>query len=121
MAEILIVEDDMFILELTEMMIQGWGHRTLSAGGVDEALALLRSSQDIDVLFTDIYLKTVVLGGIEIANEAIRLRPNLRVLYTTGNSSTEKMKALFIRGAQFLRKPYSPNQLQGCLAAMVAA
>src|ERR1700682_4236536 len=112
MAVILIVEDNVFIREVAEMMIQGWGHRTLSASDGEEALSLLRSPQHIDALFTDIYLKTEVLGGCELARQAIQLRPNLRVLYTTGNSVTEKMKALFAEGTRFLRKPYSAAHLQ---------
>lgn len=121
MAVILIVEDDVFIREIAEMMIQDWGHHTLLASDVDEALSLLRSPQPIDALFTDIYLKTAVLGGCELAHQAIKLRPELRVLYTTGNSVTEKMKALFIEGTHFLRKPYTPRQLQNSVEDLLAA
>src|SRR6202521_1725029 len=121
MAVILIVEDDVFTRDMAEMMIQDWGHQTLSAGDVDEALSLLRSPQRIDALFTDIYLKTAVLGGCELAQQAIKLRPNLRVLYTTGNSVTDKMKALFAEGARFLRKPYSPDQLQDSVNRLLTA
>ena len=97
MAVILVVEDDVFIREVAEMMIQDWGHETLSAGDVDEALSFLRSPQHIDALFTDIYLKAAVHGGCDLARQAIALRPDLRVLYTTGNRVTDKMKALFGR------------------------
>lgn len=121
MAVILIVEDEVFTRELAEMMIQDWGHQTLSASDVDEALSHLRSPQPIDALFTDIYLKTAVLGGCELAQQAIELRPDLRVLYTTGNSITEKMKALFIDGTHFLLKPYTPDQLKNSVGEMLAA
>jgi CheY-like chemotaxis protein len=96
MAAILIVEDDAFIRDDAEMMIQDWGHNTLLASDVDEALSLLRSSQQIDALFTDIYLKRAVLGGYELAHQAIKLRLNLRVLYTTGNTINDKMKAFLL-------------------------
>ena len=121
MAVILIVEDDAFILEMATLMVQDWGHHTLSASDVDEALFLLRSPQQIDALFTDIYLKTAVLGGCELAHQAIKLRPNLPVLYTTGNSITDKLKALFVEGAHFLRKPYTHHQLKDSVAGMLAA
>jgi CheY-like chemotaxis protein len=121
MTMILIVEDDVFIREMTEMMIQEWGYRTLSASDVDEALILLRSPQHIDALFTDIYLKTAVLGGCELADQAIKLRPELRVLYTTGNAITKEMKALFTEGAHFLGKPYTLPQLQHSLESLLAA
>ena len=121
MAVILIVEDDVFIREIAEMMIQEWGHQTLTASDVDEALAILRSPQPVDALFTDIYLKAAVLGGCELALQAIALRPNLRVLYTTGNTVTEKMKSLLVEGTHFLRKPYTEHQLQDAVKNMLTA
>jgi CheY-like chemotaxis protein len=121
MAVILVVEDDVFIREIAEMMIQDWGHDTLPANDVDEALSFLRSSQHIDALFTDIYLKNLVLGGCELAHQALELRPKLRVLYTTGNFVTDKMKALFAEGTKFLRKPYTPHQLQSSVEELLAA
>ena len=121
MAVILIVEDNVFIREVAEMMIQGWGHRTLSASDGEEALSLLSSPQHVDALFTDIYLKTAVLGGFDLAHLAIKLRPKLRVLYATGNSITDKMKTLFVAGAAFLPKPYSERELQVSIEDLLAA
>ena len=112
MASILIVEDDFLIRELSEMTVQDWGYRTFSAGDADEALAKLHSSAEIDVLFTDIYLKKGVLDGCELAQQAVKIRPNLKVLYTTGNNITVKLKSLFVEGAPCLVKPYTPGQLK---------
>ncbi|HXP97519.1 MAG TPA: response regulator [Telmatospirillum sp.] len=121
MAMILIVEDDAFIRELAEMTIQDWGYDTLSASDAEEALIFLRSGRPIDVLFTDIYLKTAVLGGCELAHQAIALRPDLRVLYTTGNYVTDEIKSLFVEGMNCLRKPYTPDHLQLSLKDLLAA
>ena len=121
MAVILIVEDDVFIRDDAESMIQDWGHETLRAGDVNEALALLRSSQHIDALFTDIYLKKAVLGGCELAPQAMKLWPKLRVLYATGNSITDTMKALFVEGSHFLPKPYTQHQLQNAFEELLTA
>lgn len=121
MATILIVEDNAFIRELAEMTIQDWGYDTLSASGADEALLLLRSPKVIDALFTDIYLKAAVVGGCELAHHAIELRSGLRVLYTTGNFVTDKIRALFLEGTRCLRKPYTPHQLQHSLEELLAA
>ena len=104
-------------------MIKGWGHRTLLASDVDEALSLLRSPKHIDALFTDIYLKylkTAILGGYALAHQAVKLRLNLRVLYTTGSSITDEMKALFIEGTHCLRKPYSEVQLHDSIDGLLA-
>ena len=121
MAVILIVEDDFFIRELAEMTIQEFGHQTLSASGMDEALLLLRSPQRVDALIADIRLRTASLGGFELARQAIKLRPRLRVLYTTGHSITDKMTALFVEGAHFLQKPYTQSQLQHSIENLLAA
>ena len=119
MAIILIVEDDVFIRVVAELMVKDFGHNTLPAGDVDEALLVLRSPQHIDALFTDIRLKTAVLGGYELAHQAIKLRPKLRVLYTTGNSITDKTAALFVEGAHFLEKPYTQQQLQNAVEGLL--
>jgi DNA-binding NtrC family response regulator len=121
MAAILIVEDEIFTREIAEMMIQDWGHQTYLASDVDEALALLRSPLHIDALFTDIYLKAAVLGGCDLAREALKLRPELRILYTTGNCVTAAMKALFVDGMECLIKPYTEYQLQGSVEHMLNA
>lgn len=111
MAVILVVEDDVFIREMAESMIQDWGHEILSACDVTEALAHLRSGSCIDALFTDIYLKAEIHGGCDVAREAILLRPGIRVLYTTANRVTDKLRALFAVGTHFLPKPYTEDQL----------
>ena len=121
MAVILIVDDEVFIRGATEMMVQDLGHQTLTASDMDEALVQLKSPQPIDALFTDIRLKSVVLGGFELAHKAVRLRPELRVLYTTGSSMTEKTRALFVEGAHFMQKPYTPAQLQTSMKELLAA
>jgi DNA-binding NtrC family response regulator len=121
MAVILIVDDEVFIRAVTEMMVHDLGHQTLVAGDLDEALIHLQSSQHIDALFTDIRLKSIVLGGVELAHKAISLRPNLRVLYTTGSSMTETMRASFVEGAHFMQKPYAQDQLQNSMEKLLAA
>jgi CheY-like chemotaxis protein len=119
MAVVLVVEDDFFIRELTEETIQEFGHQTHSASDMDEALLFLRSGQHVDALVADIRLKTESLGGLELARQAIRLRPHLRVLYTTG-SSINAFADLFVDGAHFLRKPYTHSQLQHSVEQLLA-
>jgi CheY-like chemotaxis protein len=120
-ATILIVEDDVFIREFAVLMIDDLGHRTLSACDMDEAFSVLGFPEPIDALFTDIRLNSVALDGFELAHQAIKRRPQLRVLYTTGSPMTDKMAALFVKGAHFLEKPYTQHQLQNSVEEMLAA
>ena len=121
MAAILIVEDDALICELAGMMIEDFGHSVVLASDLDEGLAALRSSQRFDALFTDIYLKKAIFGGCDLAQQARRIRPDLRILYTTGNAITDSLKAVFVGGSMFLRKPYTIAQLQSSIESLLAA
>jgi CheY-like chemotaxis protein len=117
---VLIVEDELFTREIAMMLAEDWGYHPLSASDVSEALAIIRSPQQISVLFTDIYLKDDVNGGCDLAREARRLRPSLRVLYTTGNAASNTLKEQFVAGAHFIPKPYSPDQLKFALENLIA-
>jgi CheY-like chemotaxis protein len=119
MAVILIVEDEVFIRENALWMIEDLGHITLVAEDEDEAHAHLSKPHQIDVLFVDIRLGRIALGGYGIADHAIQFRPNLRVLYTSGSALTDDMTDRFVGGGQFLQKPYSGAQLEAAIAVLL--
>ena len=112
MANILIVEDEVFIRQNAGWAMEDLGHNTLMACDLDEALVHLSGSQPIDALFVDIRLHTLVDGGYDVANQAVALRPELRVLYTSGSPLTTDMTDRFVGGGQFIQKPYSCAQLE---------
>ena len=111
MALVLIVEDEMFIRQSAEWTIEDLGHNTLVACDLGEAIVHLSASVPIDVLFVDMRLGTLAFGGYDVANQAIALHPDLRVLYTSGTPLTADMAEQFVRGGQFIQKPYSPERL----------
>jgi two-component SAPR family response regulator len=114
MAVVLIVEDDAFVRDIAEAMIQESSHTTLSAGGVGEALAILRDRAPVDVLFTDIRLQDAIHGGCELAHRARELRPEIGVVYATGFYERQ-FDSLRLPGAPLLLKPYSQEQLSRAL------
>ncbi|HEY2662449.1 MAG TPA: response regulator [Caulobacteraceae bacterium] len=119
MATILIVEDEVFIRDTAEFTIEDLGHDVLLAVDASEAASHLKSPQVIDALFVDLRLSTEALAGYGIATEAIKLRPGLRVLYTSGSPLTQDMTDHFVSGGQFLQKPYSPAQLEISVRALL--
>ena len=121
MAVILIVEDEMFIRENAEWVIEDLGHTIFSAGDVAGSLLHLEGADNIDALFVDIRLDTASHGGYEIANRAVKSKPGLRVLYTSGTQISAEMKALFVEGAHFLQKPYTEHQLQNSIEGLFSA
>lgn len=111
MAVILVVEDDAFLRQSAHWMIEDLGHDVLLAGDLAGALSHIDTFGKIDALFVDIRLDKLALGGYDVANQAIAIRPNLRVLYTSGSPISIEMTDLFVDDGQFLQKPYSLEQL----------
>ncbi|MEY2883015.1 MAG: hypothetical protein RL490_739 [Pseudomonadota bacterium] len=118
MAVILVVEDDAFIMQSLGWMLEDLGHNMLSAHDPGAAMAQLAAKQLIDALFVDIRLGNLVLGGYDVANRAIDLRPDLPVLYTSGSQLTAEMTGRFVPGGRFLQKPYSPVHVEASIAAI---
>ena len=50
-------------------------------------------------------------AGIELAKRAVELKPSLKVVYSTGLTLTDRVKALLVPGAVVLEKPYTLDQL----------
>jgi len=110
-ADILCVEDDDTVRTLAESILQADGFNTLSASTVDQARALIESDKNIDVLFTEVGLLGDVQAGLTLAQEAVKRRPDLAVLYTSAQAVTDGMKELFAENSAFLLKPYTADQL----------
>src|SRR5438270_4654231 len=110
---VLVVEDEPTVRALAESIIEALSYMILSAANAREAIALLEQEEPIDILFTDLNLPDGpdAIDGLELARQAIELRPSLRVIYTTGHGQTDGMTALFVEDAAFLPKPYRVKQL----------
>jgi CheY-like chemotaxis protein len=120
MATILIVEDEPQISALVRTIIEEQGHKVLSAITANEALATLTGPEVVDALFVDIILKGGMQAGIEFAKRAVEMKPDLKVLYTTGLTVTDDMKLLVVPGSIILEKPYSEDQLLTSLSVHFA-
>lgn len=120
MANILVVEDDAQVLARVAGILQNAGHKTLTATDYAEGLELIDGHEPLDLLFTDIYLKDNTHGGLELAQEAVKRRGGIRVLYTTGGNITDAMQALFVEGSAMLAKPYPPAELVSSIQRMQA-
>ena len=119
MAIILAVEDDAFLLLSLRWMLEDLGHGVLGASDLAGALEHLITPQPIDALFVDIRLDTLEFGGYDVANQAISLRHDLPVLYTSGCTLTADVTARFVPGARFLQKPYTPDQIEAFMEALL--
>ena len=110
---VLVAEDEPTVRTLAESIIAEFGYETFSAANAREALAVLDDDAPITLLFTDINMPDGPdgLDGLELARRAVEIRPDLRVIYTTGGGLTDGMTALFVEGGTFLPKPFTRQGL----------
>jgi CheY-like chemotaxis protein len=108
LGTILVVEDDAGQRLLVRRQLEAEGYRIREAADVAVALAILRSGEPIDLLFTDLIFPGT-LTGQDLAREARRRRPGLAVLFTSGFSDSSVRAEM--DGARLLTKPYEREQL----------
>jgi signal transduction histidine kinase len=116
---ILVVEDDAAVLATTLQSLDGLGHRVLTAASPLEALDMLGGLAAIDLLFTDIVMPGP-LNGVQLAQAACRLRPDLHVLLTTGFSAGSLPDGAEAERFEVLRKPYRRQELVSRLSQLLA-
>jgi DNA-binding NtrC family response regulator len=104
---ILIVDDEEAIREVAGAILASAGYRVLTAPDGNAALRLLLAER-IDLLFTDIIMPG--MSGYELALAAKRIRPELRVLYTSAFPGWAKAPAA-LPEANTLPKPWRAQQL----------
>jgi PAS domain S-box-containing protein len=114
---IILAEDDALIRLSTVDMLESLGHSVLEASDAREVLTLLES-EEADILVTDVNLPG--MSGIDLAAEAVRRKPDLRVVFATGydiglTSMTDEVRA---RSAA-LQKPYSEQDLAAALKSVI--
>ena len=80
---VLVVEDDPDVRAYTEGIVGELGYRVLTAGDADAALKVLDAHPAVNLLFTDVGLPGG-RSGRQLADEARRRHPPLKVLFTTG-------------------------------------
>lgn len=106
---VLVVEDDELVREATVGNVMDLGHRVLQAADADTALQMLDGDDAIDVLFTDVRLPGK--SGEQLAREAWRRRPDLKVIFTSGAQVPEATPKV-LGPAVWLGKPYKWDDLK---------
>jgi signal transduction histidine kinase len=79
---VLVVDDEDVVRSIAADGLRELGYRVLEAPDARTALALLEEYPDVDLLFTDIVMPEV--NGRKLAEQALRKRPGLKVLFTSG-------------------------------------
>ena len=116
---ILVVEDDADVLGIAVEGLVDLGYRVITAMHAAEALEILRGNDDIDLLFSDVIMPGG-MNGAQLAVEARRLRPRLKVLLTSGyTASTLTLEHGLPENLEVLGKPYRREDLASKLRLVI--
>jgi CheY-like chemotaxis protein len=108
---ILIVEDDADVLAVTSESLRDLGYRVVTAVDAAGALEILRSRQPIDLLFSDVIIPGGT-DGVQLAAEARRVRPELKVLLTSGYTAAALSRDHGLpETLEVVGKPYQRDEL----------
>jgi CheY-like chemotaxis protein len=128
---ILLVEDEEIIRVLTRRVLEASGYVVYEACNGHEGLVFCQTHQGaIDLLVSDVVMPE--LGGRELAERALKLRPSMKVLFVSGHTEDVVLKEGIKTGTAFLQKPFTARELAqkvretldpaaGCVGDAVAA
>ena len=102
-ATIMVVDDDSEVREIVAEFLSESGHHILQAGDGNEALQLLQTLPDIDLIVTDVRMPGV--SGIDLAEKATREHLGLKVILISGYFVPQRVNW------PVLHKPFSMQEL----------
>ncbi|MDV3455795.1 PAS domain-containing protein [Sphingomonas sp. HF-S4] len=109
----LLVDDEELVRMSTADMLIDLGFEVIEASSAEEALLIVRSGADPDILVTDHLMPG--MNGADLAREARVLKPSLRVLVVSGYADMEGIAPELPR----LTKPFRSSELATSLATII--
>ncbi len=116
---ILVVEDDALVRQYVVAQLESLRYAVLAAASAREALDMIAAGRAFDLLFTDVILGSG-FNGPALADEILRLRPGVKVLYTSGYTKDEMATHGRIDpGIALIHKPYRKIELARKIRAVL--
>jgi two-component system, cell cycle sensor histidine kinase and response regulator CckA len=107
---VLLVEDEDQVRTVSVAILRRQGYQVLEARGGDEAIAICQQHRGpIHLMITDVIMPKV--SGPQVAERALALRPDLRVLFVSGYTDDVIVHHGVQAGTHFLQKPLTPRVL----------
>ncbi|GJE38968.1 hybrid sensor histidine kinase/response regulator [Methylobacterium persicinum] len=118
---ILLVEDDQQVLAMAVESLEELHYRVIVAHNAAEALTHLHGVERIDILFSDVVMPGG-MNGSQLALEAQRVRPGIKVLLTSGYVANLDEGQMIGRGElPVLNKPYRRDELARSLRLVLGS
>ena len=112
---VMLVEDDVLIRMNTAELLKEMGHLVVEAGSAEEATTALQT-MPVAVLVTDVNLPGI--SGPELARRALELRPDLGIVFATGDRHVDGIEAFDPARTTILSKPYDMRGLENAISGV---
>jgi CheY-like chemotaxis protein len=108
---VLLVDDDKIVIRVAHRMLESLGYTVFPAGSGEEALKIFSDRQkQIDLVILDMIMPH--LGGSEVYDRLRALKPEIKVLLSSGYSLTGQAQEILDRGCNaFIQKPFNTVEL----------
>ncbi|MCO5731683.1 PAS domain-containing sensor histidine kinase [Rhizobium sp. SSA_523] len=106
---ILVVEDDARVRRVAVARLESFGYSVCQAANGEEALRVLERNPGIALLFTDISMPG--LSGDQLAKIVRDIRPDIKILFTSGYAEPEVAGKQLAADGRWLKKPYTARDL----------
>ena len=118
---VLVVEDQAAVREYAAEALRALGYRVIQADSASHALLLCdRQDQRIDLVLTDVVMPNS--SGRELADMLGQKRPDIKVLFMSGFTEDAILRGGSLqKGAEFIQKPFNPDQLGAKVREMLGA
>jgi signal transduction histidine kinase len=117
---VLVVEDDPLVRRLSSDSLRELGYTVLESESAAAALEILGAASKIDLLFTDVVMPE--MNGKKLVEEALKKRPGLKVLFTTGYTRNAVVHGgVLDPDVNFISKPFTIQQLASKVRAVLDA
>jgi CheY-like chemotaxis protein len=113
---VLVVDDDTDVRQVAAAILAEMGFQVIEADGGETAMAILQGPAKIDLLMTDLAMPGI--NGMELAHLARRLRPDLKVLYTSAYVRMDDDNPA-LRYGPLIEKPWMLTQLRAVIEKLM--
>lgn len=108
---ILVVEDQLEVREIAAGLLEDLGYRVITADCGKNALEVLASRDDIELIFTDMVMPGGI-DGAELAHRVRRVHPNMPTVFTTGYADAAVLReGKITKSSNLVTKPYRRSEL----------
>ncbi|NMG38402.1 response regulator [Chelativorans sp. ZYF759] len=117
-AVVLVIEDNTIVRMGAVDLVLAAGYEALEARDADEAIRILESRSDIDLVFTDVQMPGT-MDGIKLAHYIRDRWPPVKLIVASGNDILEESS--LPGGSSFFPKPYDDSAITDAMARLLAS